>query len=124
MQVGVEASCRSCGEPTLVVPGETYREDDVVLFDRIEEAVSSHRLTRQAARQLVAELGHVTHRVERPVAVLLRAMELLPNLHFLIPALNLENREPLDRPAPSRAAGMLHTIVSARLRDLEANLER
>lgn len=71
------------------------------------------------AERLVAELRDVALRGEAPEAVLLRIVDCLPALHFLIPALYLQTTLALERVLLVRATGMVRTIVAARLRDAE-----
>lgn len=118
---GTEPRCRVCGAETLVVPGERYAADDVPLFERIEEAVRSQRLTHRVAQHLAREVGEMASRTAAPEAILLRAMDHLPALHFLLPSLNLVGRERLAKRAPARAPGMLLTALHMRIRDLEAS---
>lgn len=115
---GEAASCPTCGTPTVVLPGETYSEADVGLFERIEPEVRGAVLSRRAAEHIVAELRDVSARSESPEAVLLRIMDFLPGLHFLIPALDLQPTVAMERALLVRAAGMLKTVVSARLREM------
>lgn len=110
-------SCRSCGGVASVLPGEAYREEDVPLFERIELATRSVVVSRRQAERIVAELAGITTRRERPEAVLLRVVDLLPCVHFLVPSLQLLQTG--ERIPSGRAAGMLLSIFSARLRRLE-----
>lgn len=110
-------TCRSCGGAASVLPGEAYREDDVPLFERIEVATRSVAISRREAERIIAELTGITTRSERPEAVLLRVVDFLPTLHFLVPALQLF--KPAERVPLLRAAGMILSIVTGRLRQLE-----
>jgi hypothetical protein len=119
-QVGEVPSCRNCGAPTAFVPGESYTEADVPLFERIEAAIHPVPLSRRTAERVVTELRDVALRAEAPEAILLRIVDFLPSLHFLIPALYLQPSLLLERSMLARAAGMVRTIVSTRLRGLES----
>lgn len=117
--VGVQrvTSCRNCGDVASVLPGEAYSEQDVPLFERIEAATRSVVVSRRQAERIVEELTGITTRSERPEAVLLRLVDFVPSLHFLVPALQLF--KPSERVPLLRAAGMLHSIFAARVRRLE-----
>ena len=77
-------------------------------------------MSRRTAERVVAELRDVALRLEAPESVLLRVVDFLPTLHFLIPALYLQQTVALEKVLVVRACGMLLTIVTARLRDLDA----
>jgi ribosomal protein S27E len=111
------ATCRNCGDVASVLPGEAYGEQDVPLFERIEAATRSVVVSRRQAERIVEELSGLTTRSERPEAVLLRVVDLVPALHFLVPALQVF--KPNQRVPLLRAAGMVLSIFSARLRRLE-----
>jgi hypothetical protein len=117
--VGVQhvTTCRNCGDVASVLPGEAYGEQDVPLFERVEAATRSVVVSRRQAERIVEELTGITTRSERPEAVLLRVVDFVPSLHFLMPALQLF--KPSERVPLLRAAGMLRSIFAARLRRLE-----
>ena len=119
-QVGQVPSCRSCGAKTAFLPGESYGESEVALFERIEEAIRPLVISRRTAERVVAELRDVALRAEAPEAILLRIVDFLPSLHFLIPALYLQPSLVLERSMLARATGMVRTIVATRLRELES----
>jgi hypothetical protein len=110
-------TCRSCGGVASVLPGEAYREEDVPLFERIEVATRSVVVSRRQAGWIVQELTGITTRTERPEAVLLRVVDVVPSLHFLVPALQLF--KPSERVPLVRASGMILSIFAARLRRLD-----
>jgi hypothetical protein len=119
--------CQACQQLHLepVQPGQTptgptYVESDVPLFERVASAVSSVTLPRRTCEQIVAELRDAALRTA-PELVLLRVVDFLPALHFLLPALYLQPTRPLDRVMMTRAGGMVQAIVSARLRELEGS---
>jgi hypothetical protein len=121
MQPGQTPSCRTCGGITSVLPGERYAESDTALFERIETAVRPLVISRRTAERVVAELRDVALRAGAPEAILLRVVDFLPTLHFLIPALYLQPTPALERALLGRAAGMLQTIIAARLRGSECS---
>lgn len=112
-------SCRNCGAASTVLPGASYEEADVALFDRIEEAVRTPQVTRNVAQRVLGELRDVALRSETAESVLLRVVDLIPTLQFLIPALHRGRTPPPPRQSLTVATGMLTTIVGARLRQLE-----
>ena len=111
------ATCRDCGSVVTVLPGEAYSESDVPLFNRIEAATKGVVMSQRRAERIVEELIGITTRQERPEAVLLRVLDFVPTLYFLVPALHLF--KPSERPPLLRASGMLLSIFTARLRRLE-----
>lgn len=117
---GQVPSCRKCGEPVVFLPGASYLETDIPLFERIEDAIRPLIISRRNAERVVAELRNVALRAEAPESALLRVVDLLPSLHFLIPSLYLQPALAVERSKLGRAAGMVLTIMSARLRELEA----
>lgn len=117
---GQTPSCSNCDEPASVLPGETYIESDVPLFDRVVTAIEHVTLSRRTCEQVAAELRNVALRTA-PETVLLRVVDFLPSLHFLLPALYLQPTRQLDRVMMTRAGGMVLTIVMARLRELEGS---
>jgi hypothetical protein len=82
--------------------------------------VDSGLRSAQAARQIVAELRDARHRSDPPEANLLRVVDELPGLGFLIPALYAKRITPAQRVQIARALGMVLTLVAARLRCFEA----
>ena len=122
MPPGDGSKCRSCGGLTCVLPGGAYAESDVPLFERIEAAVQATPLGRRAAEHVEKELRDVAIRGEAPEAVLLRVLDHLPGLHFLLPALQLQASPVLERALLLRATGMLLTIVTAHLGHLRSAL--
>lgn len=110
-------TCRACGGSASVLPGEAYGERDVELFERVEAATRSAVISRRKAERLVVELTGITTRSEPPDTVLLRVIDLVPPLYFLVPALHL--LKPPQRFPLLRASGMLLTIFTARLRRLQ-----
>jgi hypothetical protein len=117
---GTELSCRECGGTASVVPGETYGEGDIPLFERVSAAVDSGLRTARAARQIVTELRDARHRSDSLEAILLRVADELPGLGFLIPGLYSKRITPAQRAQMARALGMVLTLVAARLRCFEA----
>jgi len=116
---GVVPSCRSCGGAAAVLPGATYSEADVAVFDRIEAAVRIDLTSARAGRRLLAELRHARSAAEDPQTILLRVVDDLPTLSFLLPALCLRPTTRQDRVALARNTAMMMTILEARSRKLE-----
>lgn len=116
---GVVPRCRGCGAPAAVLPGATYTEADVPIFDRIEAAVRLDLKSARVGRRLVAELRHATSAAEDPESILLRVVDELPTLSFLLPALCLKPTTRQDRLALMRSTGMMVTILEARSQKLE-----
>jgi len=116
---GAELSCRHCGGAASVVPGETYGEGDVPLFERVSVALGSDLTTARAARKIAAELRDARGRGEPHEAILLRLTDDLPSLRFLIQALCSGRPSPGQRTQMARAIGMVITIAQARVRDFE-----
>jgi hypothetical protein len=116
---GEGLTCRECGGAASVVPSETYGEDDILLFERVSAAVHSD-LTARAAQDIVAELRDGRGRSESLAAILLRVVDDLPGLRFLIPALYPPRFRHVHRLQMARAMGMVLTLVAARLRRFEA----
>ncbi len=104
------------------MPGQAYAESDVALFERIEVTVQATPLGRRTAEHIERELRDVGIRGEAPEAVLLRVLDHLPGLHFLLPALQLQASPVLERALLLKASGMLLTMVTARLGQLRAAL--
>jgi hypothetical protein len=117
-----ELFCRKCGGAANVVPGETYGEGDVPLFERVSAAVESHLRTARAARKIVAEVRDARPRTYPPEAILLRVTDELPGLEFLIPTLHSKRITPAHRIQMARGLGMVLTLVAARLRCFEADV--
>lgn len=122
VSAGDVSKCRTCGASTTVLPGQTYAESDVALFERIEQAVRVTPLGRRTAEQVEKELRDVAIRGDAPEVVLLHVLDHLPGLHFLLPALQLQASPALERALLLRATGMLLTIVSARREQLRSAL--
>lgn len=116
---GEATSCRSCGTDSVVLPSPTYAEEDVSLFERIEDSVHASNISQSVAERVVWELSDVPRRNRAPESVLLRVADFVPTIQFLIPVLHLKSTLALERHLLTRATGMLFTIVSARLRRLE-----
>jgi hypothetical protein len=96
----------------------------VDLFERIAAVVSSDLVSERVARRIVAELRTTQAGADGQQRVLLRIVDDLPGLEFLVPALSFRPTTLADRAQMVRASGMLLTIVSARARQLESAGER
>jgi hypothetical protein len=123
VEPGQTPICSDCDTPVFILPGETYVESDGPLFDRVVTAMNHATLSRRTCEQVAAELRNAALRTS-PEAVLLRVVDFLPSLHFLLPALYLQPTRQLDRVMMTRAGGMVLTIVMARLRELEGSAAR
>jgi hypothetical protein len=121
---GDVSNCRTCGGPTSVLPGQTYGEGDVALFERIQAAVLATPLGRRTAERVEKELRDVAVRGDSPEAVLLHVLDHLPGLHFLLPALQLQPSPVLERALLVRASGMLLTIVVAQAKHAQLRSAR
>jgi len=121
VQPGHVTRCAECGEPVDVVPSETYGEHDVALFERIDAAFRRAKLSRQDLLATWASTSDVELRTRAPDSVLLRVLDQLPQLHFLLPSLYGAKAAPFDRRALARAIGMLRAMVSTELRQPETH---
>jgi hypothetical protein len=108
------ATCPACNEPAHVVPGETYRAEDVALFEKIESTMREADLAESTSRRLWAILSNVSDRGRRPELLLLPVVDTLPALHFVSDHLSE------DRAQLARTLGMILVVVTAHLRVLEA----
>jgi len=68
----------------------------------------------------LASTGDVELRARAPDSVLLRVLDQLPQLHFLLPSLYGVKAMPFDRAALTRAIGMLRTMIATRLSEPDA----
>jgi hypothetical protein len=118
-----ELFCRKCGGAANVVPGETYGEGDIPLFERVSAAVESHLRTARAAQKIVTELRDARRRSDPPEAILLRVTDDLPGMEFLIATLHSKRITPAHRIQMARGLGMVLTLAAARLRCFEAKLD-
>ena len=69
------ATCPSCNGPADVVPGESYGEADVALFQRIESVMPEEQLSRLTSHRLWATLSNVAERGRRPDLLLLPVVD-------------------------------------------------
>lgn len=106
--------CPSCHGRAEVVPGECYREEDCLLFEKVERAVFRAQLTEQTSYRVWATLSNVPERARRPKQLLNALVDTVPSLVFLIDELAA------DRTQLSKALGMTLTTVTVHLRTLEA----
>src|SRR6185312_14464579 len=103
-------NCHACGQPATVLPGAAYGADDVELFDRIDVAVRRDVESALVGRRLARELARAAASHEKAESILLRVVDELPNLRFLIPALSVRPTARAERAMMTRAVGMLLTI--------------
>lgn len=101
------------------MPGEAYGEDDVELFEQLDAAVHSDLTSEQTGRRLARELRDSGSSAKVAERTLLRLIDDLPRLRFLVPALRLQPTSAQDRTLMSRALGMLLMILNARTSLLE-----
>jgi hypothetical protein len=115
------AICPACGGRGSILPGELYTAADVPIFERVAALVKQARLDARSVRRLIAELGQVSTRAIAPELALLHALDVLPGLHFLLPAVCLDRPSGgFDETQLRRASGMLLIVISAQLRRIEA----
>lgn len=69
MAVNGDARCTECGASSRALPGQSYAEDDVELFDHLRGALGEAGITQQNARGLANQLeyggGHEGRGVRR-----------------------------------------------------------
>lgn len=116
---GAVPSCRGCGAPTTILPGAAYSREDVELFEELDAAVRSDLTSEQAGRRLGRELRAAGSSVDVAERTLLRLVDDLPRLRFLLPALRLKPTSLQDRALMARALGMIEMILNARTSLLE-----
>ena len=108
--------CQFCQGSAHVVPGESYRAEDIPLFERIESAISAEQPSEPLSHRLWVSLSNVSERWRRPEALVLVASDAVPGLQFLIEA--FAN----DRTELARAIGMVVAVLAARLHSIEGPL--
>jgi len=102
-------TCERCGARASVVPGEVYPEDDLGLFEKLEQVVHAAQLSEPSASNVTLMLSEVSERTIAPHLLLARALNVLPGLGFLV--------EVADQPARlAHALGMLLPIIGIRFR--------
>jgi hypothetical protein len=106
--------CQSCHGPAHVVPGESYRAEDIASFEKFEGAISAQQPSEQVSHQLWVALSNVSERWRRPEDLVLVAIDAIPSLQFLIDAFAE------DRTQLARAIGMILAVLTTRLRSIEA----
>jgi hypothetical protein len=107
--------CPFCGSAAEVVPGESYREEDVSLFRKLESVIHCQQLSLNVSHQLWTFLSNVSERARRPSLLLIPVFEAIPALRFV-----LEDYSE-DRPRLSQAAGMMLVAINVHLQALEAH---
>jgi hypothetical protein len=100
-----------------VVPGESYRADDIPLFDKIESAIFAAQPPEQVSQRLWDTLSNVSERSRRPDVLVRAVVDAIPGLQFLIDAFAD------DRAQLGRAVGIILAVLNARLRTLEGRLQ-
>ncbi|HKY34883.1 MAG TPA: hypothetical protein VJN18_02985 [Polyangiaceae bacterium] len=109
-----KATCPFCHGPADVVPGESYKAEDVGLFDTIESVIHAAQLPRLSSHRLWVVLSNVPERGRRPDLLLLPVVDAMPSLQFV------QQDFIHDRAQQARAAGMILAALTAHLRALEA----
>ena len=107
---GGVARCSECGKAARALPGETYGEDDVALFNDLRAALEEVGLTPQHATGLATQLE--IRRTQPPGQGLRQLAQMLPSLGIL--ELIVANRTATLRKAESMLATLLETITSNR----------
>lgn len=107
--------CPSCHGQAEVVPGESYRAEDIPLFEKIERALFDAQLPEPYTYRLWATLSDVSERWRRPDRVLLPLIDAVPALKFLI------DDFAADRAQLARAVGMSLAAITTQLRSFEAD---
>jgi hypothetical protein len=97
-----------------VVPGEVYRAEDKELFDRIASAVFASQPSERVCQRLWVLLSDVAERSRRPDMLLLKAIDEVPALQFLIESFAD------DRTQLARAIGMSLAATTTHVRAHEA----
>ncbi len=96
-------SCSECGGRTRTLPGESYAEEDVALFEELRTVLEQAKISPQGAAALRGELSGRTS---------LEAGRGLKRLAQVVPALGLIELIVPGRPAALRKAeGMLATLL-------------
>lgn len=95
-----------------MLPGETYGEDDVPLFEKVAAAIDGHLPTGPVARRIAAELREARGRSDPAETILLRIVDDIPGLRFLLPALYRKTMAPTHRAQLQRALGMVLTLAN------------
>jgi hypothetical protein len=108
------ATCPFCDGSAEIIPGESYRAEDVALFARIAGVVHGQHLSSLASHRLWAVLSNVSERARRPELLLLPVFEAMPALRFV------QDNFIRDRAQLAHAAGMILAAITAHLRALEA----
>ena len=109
------ALCHFCDGPARVVPGESYRAEDVSLFERIERAVHAAQLSERASQQLCNALNSASERGRHPDLLL------HPAVVSALPALRFIREVFADDPAQlARAVGVVLVVISAHLHALDS----
>jgi hypothetical protein len=111
-------TCPFCHDAAHIVPGETYRTNDLELFEKLESAIHVAQLSELSSQRLWTTLSDVCERGRRPELLLLPVVDAIPTLQFVQEAF------PNDRAQLAHAAGMMLVIITAHLRALESGVTR
>jgi hypothetical protein len=110
------ATCQFCQRLAHVVPGESYRAEDIPLFDRIESAISAAQPSEELSRRLWVALSNVSQRSRRPEDLVLVVVDAIPGLQFLIDAFAK------DRAQLGRGVGMILAVLTTHLCTFEGRV--
>lgn len=110
--VGGMARCAECDGMVRALPGETYMEDDIALFNDLCAALNEVGLTPQHAAGLAAQLE--IRRTQPPGRGLKQLAQVLPSLGIL--ELIVANRTTTLHKAESMLAMLLDAIACGRRR--------
>jgi hypothetical protein len=108
-------TCPFCGSAAEVVPGESYRDEDVSLFRKIESVIHCQQLSLNMSHRLWTFLSNVSERARRPELLLIPVFDAIPALRFVLEDISE------DRPRLSQAAGMMLVAINVHLHALEAH---
>lgn len=114
---GRPATCQFCQGPAAVVPGESYRADDIPLFDKIESAIFAAQPPEQISQRLWDTLSNVSERSRRPEMLVRAVVDAIPGLQFLIDAFANDTAQ------LGRGVGIILVVLNARLRTIESRLQ-
>ncbi|HVY25153.1 MAG TPA: hypothetical protein VHB79_01325 [Polyangiaceae bacterium] len=107
---GGMAQCAECGGTMRVLPGESYSEDDIPLFNDLCAALDEVGLSQKHAAGLAAQLE--IRRTQPPGHGLRQLAQVLPSLGIL--ELIVANRATTLRKAESMLATLLGVVVAGR----------
>jgi hypothetical protein len=98
--------CTTCAGPAEVVPGCSYAEGDVALFEELSQIVASARISAAEAQRLAIDVERSSY-VQKGHSAFAELTRLLPSLAPLKPTLDASSRR------QRQAVVMLETILNA-----------